>query len=155
VVIRLALIVLLAMPGVLRGQVAANDDRAAVIGAVQDYRNAWLANDRQRVMATLAADATIFPSGLPPIAGADAIARFWFPATGPATRVTAIETAIDDLLVDGDLAVAAGRGSLTFVMAADGRDGAPRTQRHWHVNVLRRQSDGRWLIWKRMWGDLR
>ena len=40
-------------------------------------------------------------------------------------------------------------------VALVGGRSAPRTQRSWHVNVLRRQRDGSWLIWKRMWGDLR
>lgn len=54
--------------------------------------------------------------------------------------------------VDGDTAVTSGMGSLTFVVTTNGVDG---TQRSWHVNVLRRQRDGSWLIWKRMRGDLR
>ncbi|MGE0362752.1 MAG: DUF4440 domain-containing protein [Vicinamibacterales bacterium] len=153
--IRLAVCLVCALPVWASAQEANADDRAAVVRAVQAYRDAWLANDRAAVMATLTADAAIFPSGLPPLAGADAIARFWFPDSGPVTTVTAIEAGIDEVHVEGELAVASGRGSLTFVVAVDGRHDPPRTQRHWHVNVLRRQPDGRWLIWRRMWGDLR
>ena len=57
--------------------------------------------------------------------------------------------------IDGDMAVVSGRGSLTFVTTTEGVDSAPRSQRSWHVNVLRRQADGRWRIWRRMWGDTR
>ena len=66
-----------------------------------------------------------------------------------------MELSIDRVHVDGDTAVTSGMGSLTFVVTTKGVDGDPRTQRSWHVNVLRRQRDGSWLIWKRMWGDLR
>jgi ketosteroid isomerase-like protein len=96
----------------------------------------------------------LYPSTLPPIAGSDAIRKFWFPPSSP-TRVVAMELSIDHVHVDGDTAVTSGMGSLTFVVTTKGVDGDPRTQRSWHVNVLRRQRDGSWLIWKRMWGDLR
>jgi uncharacterized protein (TIGR02246 family) len=129
-------------------------DRAAAEAATQRYREAWLANDPRRIMATLTPDAVLYPSTLPPIAGRDAIGTFWFPPSS-ATRVVAMELSIDTVHVDGDTAATSGTGSLTFVVTTDGVDGAPRTQRSWHVNVLRRQDDGSWLLWKRMWGDPR
>lgn len=130
-------------------------DRAAVEFATHEYAKAWLANDQKRVMATLLPDAVLLPSGLPPVAGTEAIARFWFPATDPATRVTAMELAIDDVRLDGDLAVVSGRGTLTYVTVVNGKPAAPKTLRSWYVNVLRRQPDDRWLIARRAWSDLR
>jgi uncharacterized protein (TIGR02246 family) len=142
---------------ILIGQAApplTSDDRAAAEAATQAYCEAWLSNDPQRIMATLTPDAVLYPSTLPPIAGSGAIREFWFPSSSP-TRVVAMELSIDRVHVDGDTAVTSGMGSLTFVVTTKGVDAAPRTQRSWHVNVLRRQRDGSWLIWKRMWGDLR
>ena len=132
----------------------ASADRGAAEAATQAYREAWLSNDPQRIMATLTPDAVLYPSTLPPIAGSDAIRAFWFPSSSP-TRVVAMELSVDRIHVDGDTAVTSGMGSLTFVVTTKGVDGDPRTLRSWHVNVLRRQRDGSWLIWKRMWGDLR
>jgi uncharacterized protein (TIGR02246 family) len=129
-------------------------DRAAAEAATQRYREAWLSNDPQRIMATLTPDAALYPSTLPPIVGADAIRKFWFPSSS-STRIVAMELSVDTVHVDGDTAVTSGMGSLTYVATTKGADGEPRTQRSWHVNVLRRQRDGSWLIWKRMWGDLR
>lgn len=129
-------------------------DRAAAEAATQAYREAWLANDPQRIMATLTPDAVLYPSMLSPIAGSDAIRKFWFPPSSR-TRVVDMELSVDNVHVDGDTAVTSGMGSLTFVVTTNGVDGDRRTQRSWHVNVLRRQRDGSWLIWKRMWGDLR
>ena len=130
------------------------NERAAAEAATQAYREAWLSNDPQRIMATLTPDAVLYPSALSPIAGHDAIRRFWF-SSPQSTRVVAMELSIDSVHVDGDTAVTSGVGVLTFVVTTNGVEGAPRTQRSWHVNVLRRQRDGSWLIWKRMWGDLR
>jgi uncharacterized protein (TIGR02246 family) len=131
-----------------------SDDRVAAEAATQAYRTAWLTNDPATIMATLTPDAIMFPSAMPPIVGADAIRKFWFPAT-TSTRVVDMELKVDNIHVDGDTAVTSGMGSLTFVVTASGVAAAPRTQRHWHVNVLRRQPDGAWKIWRRMWGDLR
>jgi uncharacterized protein (TIGR02246 family) len=130
-------------------------DRAAAESAFRGYRDAWVANNADRVMATLTPDAVIYPSTLPPIAGAAAIRQFWFPSSGPATRVIDLEQSIDNMHVDGDTAVISGMGSLTFVVTSDTGASTPTTRKHWHVNVLRRQRDGRWMIWRRMWGDLR
>ena len=129
-------------------------DRAAAEAATLAYRDAWLANDEQRVMATLTPDAVLYPSSLTPILGRDQIRAFWFPASST-TRILAMELTIDAVHVDGDTAITSGMGSLTFVVTTRGVAAEPRTQRSWHVNVLRRQRDGTWLIWKRMWGDLR
>lgn len=129
-------------------------DHDAAEAATQAYREAWLSNDPQRIMATLTPDAVLYPSTLTPIAGIEAIRKFWFPSSS-STRIVAMELGIDAVHVDGDTAVTSGIGSLTFVVTSNGADGQARTQRSWHVNVLRRQNDGSWLIWKRMWGDLR
>ena len=130
-------------------------DRAAAESAFRGYRDAWLANSADRVMATLTPDAVIYPSTLPPISCAAAIRQFWFPPAGPATRVIAMDQGVDSVHVDGDTAVISGMGSLTFVVTTDKGASQQTTLKHWHTNVLRRQRDGRWLIWRRMWSDLR
>ena len=125
-------------------------DRRAVLQVTQEYRDAWLANDPGRVMATLTSDAVLLPSNMTPIQGRAAIKAFWFPAT-PVTRVTAMELTVRDVQGDAALAVVRGDGTLTYTL--DG--GAPVTQRSWFVNVLRKQPNGRWLIAWRAWSDLR
>jgi ketosteroid isomerase-like protein len=130
-------------------------DRAAAEATTRAYRDAWMSNDPDRVMATLTDDAVIYPSTLAPIAGAAAIRQFWFPTSGPASRVVGMELTIDSVHVDGDTAITSGSGSLTFVVTTNNVPAPPRTQKSWHVNILRRQSDLTWRIWRRMWGDVR
>jgi uncharacterized protein (TIGR02246 family) len=125
-------------------------DRAAVLGVTQEYRDAWLANDPARVIATLTPDAVLLPSGLSPIQGTTAINAFWFPAT-PVTRVVGMDLTVRDLQGDGNVAIVRGDGTLTYTL--DG--GPPVTQRSWFVNVLKKQPDSRWLIAQRAWSDLR
>lgn len=129
-------------------------DEAAVRAVTLRYRDAWLANDPEQVMATLTHDAVLMPSGMPAIAGEAAIRRFWFPSGGPRTEVTGLELAIDEVRGSGTLAVVRGTGRLTYVMTyPDGRV-RQAAQRSWFVNVAERQDDGRWLIARRMWSDL-
>jgi uncharacterized protein (TIGR02246 family) len=141
------------MPAAPAGQSAA-DDRAAVIAVTQEYRSAWVANDAERVMRTITKDAVLMPSGMAPIEGENAIRRFWFPAGGPRTTVTAMELRVNDVQVSGGLAVVSGEGTLTFVVTGP-VDTRAATQGSWYVNVLRRQADGRWLIVRRAWSDRR
>ncbi len=45
-----------------------------------------------------------------------------------------MQLTIDEVTIEGDMAVVSGRGSLTFVTTTEGVDSAPRSQRSWHVN---------------------
>ena|SRR5581483_1502988 len=126
-------------------------DAAAIRAATLAYRDAWLANDAERVMATLTADAVLLPSGLPPIQGPTAIRAFWFPSAAPATTVTAMDLTIDEIDGSGDIAFVRGRGTLTFTSGPS----AAQSLRSTFINVLKRQPNGSWLIASRMWSDLR
>lgn len=155
---RFAIVLLPVFAAAVAGQPARSftaEDRAAAAAVTQAYVKAWLSNDAERVMATLTGDAVLLPSGMRPIEGAGAIRRFWFPADGPTTRVTAMALTVDEIRGGGDIAIVRGRGTLTFTMPLAGGGLETRTQESWYVNVLQRQADGRWLIWRRMWSDLR
>jgi len=139
-----------AVEQVASGSLAA-EDRRAILAQVASYRDGWLANDSERVMSTLTPDAVLFPSGMRPIAGEVAIRQFWFATGGPATTVTSMEQNVLDVAGDGELAIVTGIGSLAF---HTGDPAQTRTQESWFINVLARQTDGRWLIAKRMWSNL-
>jgi len=128
--------------------------RAGAVAVTQAYRDAWLANDSERVMATLTRDAVLLPSGLEPIAGEAAIRKFWWPGGGLATTVTAMEQTVDDVSGSCGVAIVRGHGSLTFRIRQDGKEEL-RTQRSTFLNFVRRQPDGSWRITHRMWSDLR
>ena len=127
-------------------------DTAAIRSATLAYRDAWLTNDANRVMATLTPDAVLLPSGLGAIHGSAAIRTFWWPVAAAATTVTAMDLTIETIDGCGDVAFVRGRGTLTFTMAAAS---GPRSQASTFINVLRRQSYGTWLIAERMWSDVR
>ena len=120
----------------------------AVRANLMAYRDAWLKGDADAVMATLTPDAVLLPSGLSPVVGQEAIRAFWWPVDEKPTRIDAMELDIERVSIDGALAYAWGRGTLTFTY-----DGRTRTTRSTFLNVLRRQADGSWQTACRMWSD--
>jgi uncharacterized protein (TIGR02246 family) len=125
-------------------------DSDAIRAVHQEYRDAWLAGDATRVMATLTPDAVLLPSGLAPIEGEQAIRRFWWPG-GPPTTIEAFEVTVDEVAGQGDIACARGWDHLRFRTGAE-----PAVSQHsTYLDVVRRGADGRWRISRRMWSDLR
>ena len=133
-------------------QPLSTNDRSAIADNLQLYRNAWLKGDANAVMATLAENAVLLPSGLPPIVGDEAIRAFWWPPDSPPTKVLAMELAIEETAGQAGLAYAWGRGSLTFSYQQDGQEKTVSTESTF-LNVLRKQADGKWKTTCRMWSD--
>jgi ketosteroid isomerase-like protein len=121
----------------------------AVRAADRAYAEAWLANDRERVMATLTSDAVIMPSGIPALQGHPAIGGFWWPPDSPATRVTEFTLRQSEADGHGDLAFV--RGEFTLRFNYDGKDYANRGD---YLSLLRQQPDRSWKITHRTWNDL-
>jgi uncharacterized protein (TIGR02246 family) len=127
-------------------------DIAAVRASTQEYCDAWLANDANRVMRTLTSDAVLLPSGLAVIAGERDIRGFWWPANGPRTTVASMDLQVDGIVGDGTVAVVRGRGKLSYRTEPNPQ---MNTIESWFLNVVVRQADGRWLIAQRAWSDRR
>ena len=120
----------------------------------QAYLAAWNANDRRAVMATMASDAVIIPSGGAPIAGTDSIERFWFPDDGSRTEVTSYETVVDGARAEGDVAWIWGRGRLSFTWQK-GEERIARTQQSTFTMIARRGKGGEWRIVHRAWTEVK
>lgn len=128
-------------------------DVTAIRALDRAYAEAWLRDDTAAVLATLAPDAVLMPAGARPVAGQDAIRRFWWPADGSRTRVTAYRTTVDEVSGAGPLAYVRGSGTLSFTYERDTVRTA-QTSRTMTLTVVARQPDGSWRIHRRMWGAL-
>ena len=134
------------------GRLAAKDE--ARIRAVNEaYAAGWRANDADSVRATFWPDAVLIPQGSEPIRGMDAINRFWWPADGPATTVTAFTVTTDEVGGSGATAFARGSFRLDFSYEDKGKK-VERTNRGNYLNLFSRDSRGTWRISHRMWADL-
>jgi ketosteroid isomerase-like protein len=93
------------------------------------------------------------PAGDGPLEGHEAIRRFWWPTDGSRTRVTAYRSTVDEIDGSDDLAYVRGTGDMTFIYEKD-TVRTEQTSRSMMLTVVARQPDGRWLIRRRMWGNV-
>ena len=123
------------------------------IRSVNDaYVSAWLRNDAEAVMGLFTQDAVLIPQGNRPIKGHEAMRKFWWPA-GPPTTITSFTITTDE--VDGNESLAYVRGSFTLGFSfEDNGKTVDRINRGNYFMIMKRQSNGRWLISHRMWSDL-
>lgn len=117
--------------------------------ADQAYAEAWLANDSERIMSTLTADAVLAPSGLPVLEGATAIREFWWPENSPPTKVTEFKLVQQEVHGQNDLGFV--RGSFTLAFEYDGQSYESGGV---YFSILRRSDEGSWRISHRIWSDL-
>ncbi len=127
------------------------EERREIEAAHAAYGAAWLANDRAAVLATLAEDVVLMPSGMAPIEGHAAAEAFWWPDDGSTTTITGYESAIEDVRGSGGVAVVRARSSMTFTWKKGG-EASEQTSGSMSLSVLERGDDGRWRITVRMWG---
>ncbi len=121
---------------------AANDVRAVAEGVVA----ADNARDIGRVLGYYAADAILMPPGEPPVTERAAIQDRYDALFGGYDPK--IETRIDEICVDGALAVVRGYNGGWLVAREVGRT---RQLDDVYLMVLRRGPDGVWLITRLMW----
>jgi ketosteroid isomerase-like protein len=124
------------------------NDPDAIKAADRAYAAAWLANDPDRVMATLTKDAVIVPSGIPALRGPEEIRGFWWPPDSPLTTVDRFELEQKATAAEKRLAFVQGSFKLSFVY--DGKDFASSGD---YMSILQCQSDGSWRISHRQWSD--
>jgi ketosteroid isomerase-like protein len=124
------------------------DELEHIKAADAAYAVAWLANDSEQVMATLAADAVIVPSGMIAIQGEEAIRRFWWPENSPSTQVTEFTLIQHEIGQDG--ATGFVRGSFMLAFEYDGREYSSAGE---YLSLLRCDRAGSWKISHRMWSD--
>lgn len=148
-----ALLVTAAACGGGESRVALSDAEQQAVRAVDDaYVEAWVANEPEKVMSTLAEDAAIVPDGMGPIRGDSAIRAYWWPDDGSETRITSYETTVDEAGGSGDVAYLVGRGRLAFDWRASAdEEWASYTSRSAWTAILRRESDGAWRMTHRTW----
>ena len=133
-----------------RRKTAADED--GIRKTIEAYRNAWLANDQNGVLATFTDDAVLLPAhGAAAIAGKPAIREYWF-APGPPATITRLDITVEHVDGDGALAFARGQDNVGWTMEEGGV-----TRKHYHpgtyLNVMRKLADGSWRIQAHMWDD--
>ena len=147
----LGLLALAATPWIVAAGLPSADEKQ-IRQVIADYRDAWLADDRAKVLGLLAEDATIVPSERGPIRGLKAITEFWFPpADGSKTSIDHYEIDLLEVSGSGELAYTLESGRLTWSYEKDGRK--TTTSQESNEITIFRKTDGRWKILRRLWAD--
>lgn len=129
------------------------DDASELRRINEAYLEAWLSDDASGVLALFEAEARISPSSLCPIEGLEEMGAFWFPDDGSVTTIHRFEAEDLSASVLGDLAVTTQKTVLEWSYEkGDTRMG--RVQEGIDTTVFRRQPDGGWKIWRKMWTDV-
>lgn len=103
---------------------------------------AKLARDVERELSFVTDDAVYTPPGLPDVAGKSAL-RAWWTSREAADSLELFDLDPGEIVVAGDLAYSRGTSTSRF---RNRRTGQMTTQAVRHLDILRRQPDGRWLI---------
>ncbi len=115
------------------------------------YPAAWVANDPDAVIATLADDAVLIPAlGTPPVKGAAAIREFFWPADAPPSTVPAFEMNPEEIDGTGDVAYVWGTMSLSFAVEEEGATQLYSTAGN-YLMVMRRDDSDQWKIARYIW----
>jgi len=128
-------------------------DRAAIRSVIEKYRTSWLRGDVEGVMSTFTEDSVLLPAqGAPPVVGADAIRKYWWPASGPATTITKLNITYEE--IDGECEIAYARGQDEVGWTIE-ENGAKKRHSNFatYLNVMKKLPDGSWRISQHMWDD--
>jgi uncharacterized protein (TIGR02246 family) len=103
---------------------------------------AKLARDVERELSFVTDDAVYTPPGMPAVAGKAAL-RAWWTSREAADSLEVFELDPGEIVVAGDLAYSRGTSTSRF---RNRRTGQISSQAVRHLDILRRQPDGHWLI---------
>jgi uncharacterized protein (TIGR02246 family) len=128
-------------------------DRTAIQGLLERFRNGWLSGKADVVRSTFASDAVLMPHhGVPPVVGMAAINEFWWPASSAKTTITRFTQTIDEIDGEGKIAYVRGRSEVAWSIEDHNATENWKTGGNF-MALLRKQSDGSWLMSHLIWDD--
>lgn len=132
---------------------AQEKDEQAIRELERRYAAAWMKMDEEGVMALFESEAMIVPASIGPQKGQEAIRAFWFPKDSSVTVIQRFDNQVLSVEVDGDLA----QGTQKTFLSWSYTKGSLRMRRDqigYALTIYRRQPNGQWKIWRRLWTDV-
>lgn len=128
-------------------------DELALKTLNQSYLQEWRSGNETGVLALFEEDARISPSSLCPIDSLDNMRQFWFPNDSSITTIHRFEASELSLEVLDTLGYSTQKTKLEWSYRKDDfRMG--RYQEGIETTIFRKQKDGSWKIWRKMWQDV-
>ena len=128
-------------------------DETAIRTINQSYLQSWLKNDTSGVLTLFEEDARISPSSLCPVDSLKNMRQFWFPKDSSVTTIHHFAAEEISLQVMGSLASTTQKTSLEWSYKK-GEFKMGKIQEGIELTVFRRQPDGGWKIWRKLWTDV-
>jgi ketosteroid isomerase-like protein len=126
-------------------------DLAAVRNTLEDYRQAWLAGDAERVLSHVSDSIMMFvPGTVGTIAGKQALRAFWFPASDTVYPIRKYEISKQQVYGGGDIAVVQGHSALAWETVVRDSVHSSATSMSEFLTSLRREN-GQWRIFRQMY----
>ena len=131
-----------------------DDDATAIRKINMAYLSNWLKNDEAGVLDLFEEGARISPSSLCPIDSLSNMRQFWFPKDGSKTTVHRFEAdEISMKIISKDLACTSQKTLLEWSYEK-GETKMGRIQEGIELTVFRKQKNGAWKIWRKLWTDV-
>ena len=124
-------------------------DSAAVVAAVEQYRQAWLHGDTASALGHVSNDIHIYISGIPDVVGADATRKLFVDEMA-AYSVEVLNLNRQDLILSGNHALDIG----TYEEIQMPKTGAPIHGEGRYMTLWRKEQDGEWRIVRYMLNEL-
>jgi uncharacterized protein (TIGR02246 family) len=134
--------------------IGADTNEQAIRAINEAYVNAWLQNDKEGVLNLFEDNATLAPSGLNPVKGKAAMAKFWFPNDSSVTTIHQFSNEIQFLKLDLDMAYTTQNTFLSWSYVK-GEFKLARNQWGIATTIYRKQQDESWKIIHQMWKDIK
>ena len=130
-----------------------NPDEESFRQLNQAYLQSWLDGNEAGVLALFEEGARISPSSLCPIDSLHNMQQFWFPNDGSVTTIHRFEAEELSLKVLDNLGYATQKTLLEWSYEL-GETKMGRIQEGIETTIFRKQEDGSWKIWRKMWQDV-
>lgn len=131
-----------------------NKDESKIRSINKTYVEEWLKNNENGVMNLFTADASIAPSGMKTLKGANEIKSFWFPKDGSVTKILEFTNEIQNIHIDNDIAQTSSLSHLVWDYKK-GNTYLKKEQWGFASTIYKKQADGEWKIIHQMWKDYR
>jgi ketosteroid isomerase-like protein len=136
-----------------RGSAELSDaDVQAIRATLEDYRQAWLNNDAERVMSHVSDSIIMFVPGATgrTIVGKTALRAFWFPPQDTTYPIRKYEISEEQIHGSGNFAIAQGRSLLSWEMVARDSVLSAATSKSEFLTTLRKEG-GQWKLFRQMY----
>lgn len=126
-------------------------DKASIKRIKETYRVSWLRNDKEKILSLFAGDAAIYPNGLSPQRGSEAVAAFWFGPGPTQTVINEYQIVVDEIDGERTLAFAVGSSKIKWTMTDKSSKESKRYASTGNFLTVFSKRGGEWKIVRHIW----